>query len=202
VFKYKLAYYNQIELSEGKFVYDTMIGDNINTIRDPNASVFFKTLAVVDLGSNLIPGAGQLKAVGSFAVKATVKVLKEPAKNAVKAATSWLKGLVNKSPSPPKGTAEGVVYKRTNVKTGDEYIGQSKSMVRYEKRQAEHRRADKNARYEFELVGRANPGKELNILEQKKINEHGGLKKKGGTLENKRNQISEKKWKQHGIEAF
>jgi hypothetical protein len=98
-------------LGAGKFVYDTMIGDNINTIKDPNASILSKTLSVVDLGSNFIPGAGQLKAVGSFAVKATVKVLKEPAKNAVKAATSWVKGLVNKSPSPPKGTGNPVIDK-------------------------------------------------------------------------------------------
>jgi hypothetical protein len=47
---------------------------------------------------------------------------------------------------------------------------------------------------------RAKPGKDINVLEQKKINEYGGLKKNGGTLENKRNQISEKKWTQNGIE--
>jgi hypothetical protein len=99
-----------------------------------------------------------------------------------------------------KDIGEGVVYKRTNVKTGEEYIGQAKSMERYEKRQAEHSRANKDARYEFEVIGRATPGKDLDILEQKKINEYGGLKKNGGLLENKRNQIREKKWEQNGIE--
>jgi hypothetical protein len=82
---------NSKMLNAGKFVYDTMIGDNFNTIRDPNASVFFKTLAVVDLGSNFIPGANLLKLGGSLVVKGTEKLLKEPEKQEVKEASRVVK---------------------------------------------------------------------------------------------------------------
>jgi RHS repeat-associated protein len=78
-------------LGAGKFVYDTIIGDNINTIKDPNASIFSKSFAVIDLGSNFIPGANLLKLGGSLVVKGTVKLLKEPAKQVVKEASRVVK---------------------------------------------------------------------------------------------------------------
>jgi RHS repeat-associated protein len=97
------------------------------------------------------------------------------------------------------GMGEGIVYKRTN-KTGEDYIGQAKNEERFKERQKEHDRSNPDAEYKFKEEGRAEPGKELNILEQKKINKNGGLQKDGGPLQNKRNQISEKKWEENGIE--
>ncbi|MEW9702990.1 hypothetical protein ABRS97_27985, partial [Paenibacillus sp. SI92] len=96
------------------------------------------------------------------------------------------------------GKTEGIVYKRTNIKTGKEYVGQAKSIERYILRQKEH--ATKNGQqYEFEELGRAKAGSELDILEQTMINLHGGLGKEGGTLENLINKIRESKWELLGI---
>ncbi|MFC5529514.1 hypothetical protein [Cohnella yongneupensis] len=162
-----------------KVAYNVTIGDDIRTLTSSNASFGAKLLAGVSLASNFIPGGGAIAKVG-------VKLVAKEVAQAVE------KKLVKEAGD----TAKGIIYKRTDLNTGKEYIGQSKSMERYEKRQAEHSRANKDAEYHFEIVGRAEPGKKLDVLEQKKINEHGGVK----NLENKRNQISEKKWEQYGIQ--
>jgi RHS repeat-associated protein len=98
-----------------------------------------------------------------------------------------------------KGTSivskEGIIYLRTNVKTGGTYIGQSKSYSRFLERQSEHARANRGAQYEFEELGRADPGKALDVAEQKWINKYGGP----GKLENIRNQIDPKYWDRYGI---
>lgn len=62
---------------------------------------------------------------------------------------------------------KGVVYKRTD-KNGGKYIGQAKSDARYKARQKEHDRSNPLAEYKFKEVGRAKPGKDLDVLEQKK----------------------------------
>ncbi|MBM7570649.1 DNRLRE domain-containing protein [Aquibacillus albus] len=102
-------------------------------------------------------------------------------------------GRTTKAVSKGKDKA-GIIYKRTDVKTGKDYIGQTKSPERYLKRQKEHARKNPSARYEYEIIGREVPGKPLDILEQRNINKYGGLEKNGGLLENKRNQISPKYW--------
>lgn len=94
---------------------------------------------------------------------------------------------------------EGIVYKRTNKKTGENYVGQAQSPERYKARQKEHKRDNPDADFEFEILGRAKPGIDLDILEQKNINELGGLKRKGGELQNRRNQIRKLRWDGLGI---
>lgn len=74
------------------------------------------------------------------------------------------------------------------------YIGRSKSPERYDKRQKEHNRDlrkkepdDPGIEYDFEELGRAEPGDDLALLEQEMIDAHGGV----GNLANKRNEVSE-----------
>ncbi|NRA39136.1 MAG: RHS repeat protein [Planctomycetes bacterium] len=91
----------------------------------------------------------------------------------------------------------GTVYKRTDPKTGDEYVGQAKNDSRFAKRQKEH---DKKLGqdHEYDILGKAPAGKKLDVLEEDMIRNHGGLEKQGGTLKNKRHQMSEKNYRKHG----
>lgn len=89
---------------------------------------------------------------------------------------------------------QGIIYKRTHPKTGEVYIGRSKSPERFEKRQDEHNRdlrkkepSEQAIKYDFEELGRAEPGDDLALLEQEMIDAHGGV----GNLANKRNEVSE-----------
>ena len=96
--------------------------------------------------------------------------------------------------------AEGIVYLRTNIKTGKNYVGQAKSKARYKARQKEHQYNNPGERYSYKKIGKAKQGRNLDVYEQKMINKHGGLAKEGGSLENKRHQISRKRWGQFGID--
>jgi len=90
---------------------------------------------------------------------------------------------------PPRG----VVYKRTDPATGEEYIGQSKSPERFDQRQREHD-SELDVEHEFEIVARAEPGLDLDVLEEEMIRSRGGLQREGGTLANKRHQMSKKRY--------
>jgi RHS repeat-associated protein len=92
---------------------------------------------------------------------------------------------------------EGIVYERTDTKTGEKYIGQSKSEERYIERQGEHDRK-LGVKHKYKELGRAKPGKDLNVLEETHIRQAGGPKTKGGTLTNKRYQMSESNYKAAG----
>jgi RHS repeat-associated protein len=92
---------------------------------------------------------------------------------------------------------EGIVYKRTNSQTGETYIGQSRSPARFKARQAEHDRAQ-GVRHDYDVLGRAEPGTSLDVLEESKIREHGGIQREGGPLANKRHQMSEKRYRESG----
>lgn len=48
------------------------------------------------------------------------------------------------------------------------------------------------------MVGNAKPGKELDALEETNIRSNGGLEKEGGTLENKRHQMSDENYESAG----
>ncbi len=90
------------------------------------------------------------------------------------------------------------LYSRT-IETGDPYVGQSKSMGRFAERQAEHDRANPNADdpYNYEILGRANPGDDLDALEEYYIQEGGGPTNKGnpeGCLSNRRHQMNEQRY--------
>jgi RHS repeat-associated protein len=60
----------------------------------------------------------------------------------------------------------GIVYRRLDLAGGKSYIGQSKSVARFEARQLEHARANPFARFEFEILGRASPVTQLDVLEE------------------------------------
>lgn len=99
--------------------------------------------------------------------------------------------------SDKKSDNEGVVYKRKE-KSGKEkdYVGQAKNEGRYEKRKKEHQRKNPDADYDFDILERGKPGKDLDRKEQKHIDEGGGPTNKSnpnGGLENKRNQIKQPK---------
>jgi len=47
-------------------------------------------------------------------------------------------------------------------------------------------------------MGRASPGTDLDVLEETKITENGGLQKEDGSLANKRHQMSEERYRANG----
>jgi hypothetical protein len=74
--------------STAKGIYNLVIGDDINTLRDPHASMFSKVTAGVSIASNFIPGEGLAKLGGKLAIEegnVAYKVLKEPVRAAAKA---------------------------------------------------------------------------------------------------------------------
>jgi RHS repeat-associated protein len=91
----------------------------------------------------------------------------------------------------------GFVYVRTNPLTGERYVGQSKSSERFVERQGEHN-LNLGVQHEYEVLGRAPPGKQLDVLEEQMIRREGGIQREGGTLVNKRHQMSEKNFQAHG----
>lgn len=97
-----------------------------------------------------------------------------------------------------KKAKTAVIYLRTNKKTGKQYVGRAKSWNRYQKRQKEHARKNKQE-YNYKVLTRTKPGRQSRRYEQKFINRYGGPEKYGGRLENKRHEISRKKWKKYKI---
>ena len=97
--------------------------------------------------------------------------------------------------------AEGIVYKRTNLKTKEEYYGQAKSDKHYDIRQKAHNKKY-NVKHKYEIVERAEPGKALDVAEETHIRNGGGPKRKGGKLANGRYQMREKNYKKYGGSAI
>lgn len=91
---------------------------------------------------------------------------------------------------------EGIVYLRKGP-SGERYVGQAKSDERFLKRQGEHNRKTQRTNT-YEILGYAKPGKDLDVLEETHIRRQGGLPKDGGSLENKRYQMSDENYKKAG----
>jgi hypothetical protein len=87
------------------------------------------------------------------------------------------------------------VYERTNPTTGERYVGQAKSSKRFSARQLEHNRK-LGVEHDYDVLGHAAPGKELDLLEEQMIRERGGLQREGGTLANKRHQKSQTRFEE------
>ncbi|TKC56607.1 RHS repeat-associated core domain-containing protein, partial [Pedobacter hiemivivus] len=92
---------------------------------------------------------------------------------------------------------QGVVYLRID-KTGSlkPYIGQAKSLSRYEARQKEHDRANPESDFTFTIINLGSPGLDLNEKEQEALNALGGPTNKGnrdGGTSNKKNVIKQNK---------
>jgi len=99
----------------------------------------------------------------------------------------------------PVPTPPGVIYLRTDLLSGEEYVGQAKSWSRYLKRQLEHARDYPNKSFSFEVLGRANPGQDLDVLEESWMRAGGGKKSVPGSgLENSRVQMNDARYKAAG----
>jgi RHS repeat-associated protein len=162
------------------------VGNDPLNKTDPDgqmANFVVKFAVDVALEITIQAATGQDIDIGS-AVKESAKGILNPAKTAEKLAK--LGGIASK----------GVVYMRTNPKTGEKYVGQAKSKERFDARQKEH---DKKigVKHEYEVLGKAESGKKLDALEEAKIRENGGIQKEGGELANKRHQMSEKNYSRH-----
>ena len=86
---------------------------------------------------------------------------------------------------------EGVIYKRTNPKTGGCYIGQCKSQKRFGERKKEHDR-DKGEQHEYEVLEDDIHADDLDYVEDTYIRDEGL-----DNLENKRHQMSETRRKDY-----
>ena len=82
---------------------------------------------------------------------------------------------------------EGIIYKRINPKTGEEYIGKT---IRDTKRFKEHDR-DLGVKHRYMYLDEKVPRNKMSFFEQKRVNEAGGIK----NLANKRNPMSEVRYK-------
>ncbi len=131
-------------------------------------------------GDMIISGIGVVPYVGDLAKAGKIGKDVKVIENAVEALTKAEK-------------EEGIIYKRIE-KGGKEkdYIGKAKSEKRYDARQKEHQRANKDKDYEFSKVDKGKPGRDLSRKEQKHIDAGGGPTNKSnpnGGLSNKRNEI-------------
>ena len=89
--------------------------------------------------------------------------------------------------------AKGIIYKRKDI-TGNkkDYVGQAKSEERFLERQKEHARNNPDSDFEFDIIDRGKPGRDLDLKEQKHIDAGGGPTNKSnpnGGLSNKKNVI-------------
>jgi len=96
-----------------------------------------------------------------------------------------------------KAVPDGVVYRRTDLLGGKPYIGQAKNEARFTAQQAEHARANPDSDFEFEIIGRANPGAQLDRLEEFFIRQGGGptnRRNPNGGLANLRHQMGDPRY--------
>ncbi|MFD2792770.1 polymorphic toxin-type HINT domain-containing protein [Promicromonospora vindobonensis] len=95
--------------------------------------------------------------------------------------------LVHNSGADPTG----YVYLRTDQATGQEYVGQSRDSATFERRQRDHAKKFPNAQFEFDVLGRAVPGADLDRLEEDWIRAGGGsVRDPDSILANKRHQMN------------
>jgi hypothetical protein len=110
-------------------------------------------------------------------------------------------GLASAEEAEAAEDAEGIVYLRSDAEGGQDYVGQAKSEARFLARQSEHARANPDADFSFEILGRAEPGEQLDRLEQFEINQRGGptnASNPDGGLANARNQMNPTRYHQAG----
>jgi RHS repeat-associated protein len=93
--------------------------------------------------------------------------------------------------------AKGVVYKRVNPKTGEVYVGQAENFERFLARQNEHN-TQLGLRHDYTVLERVEPGLELNMAEETWIRKFGGPVRQGGSVQNKRYQMNEARYRAYG----
>lgn len=95
-----------------------------------------------------------------------------------------------------KSEIDGITYERISRKTGEKYIGQSKSPKHYQIRQRAHNR-NLNQEHKYRILDENVPTKrKLDYLEEMRIREDGGIQKEGGSLANKRHQMNEARYRE------
>ena len=94
----------------------------------------------------------------------------------------------------------GIVYRRTNRDTREEYIGRSRNPTTFKARQWAHNRMLPGGKqHDFEVIGRANPqNQQLRRLEEYHIRQGGGPQSAGGPLANKRFEMADLKYQRAG----
>ena len=85
------------------------------------------------------------------------------------------------------------MYRRLNPKTGEEYIGRSKSEAAFLRRQAAHD-AKLGVKHEYEVTANAENGTPLRVAEESAIRRGGGP----GRLANKRYEMNEEAYRAAG----
>lgn len=96
--------------------------------------------------------------------------------------------------------AEGIIYERTNPKTGEKYYGQAKNAKAFENRKKAHDKKH-GVEHKYRVVERGKPGKELDVKEENWIRQNGGPnngRSHQGTLGNRRHQMNDKNYEKNG----
>ena len=145
----------------------------------------------VSAGANVVGGAINNAVQGK---DITVKSV------AIDAAVGVAAGVGGKVLDKVLSKAEGIVYLRTNPKTGAEYVGQAKSATHFDARQTTHD-TKLGVKHDYQVIDRAKPGTKLDVAEESGIRARGGANNKSnpnGTLENKRYQMNEERYRAAG----
>lgn len=164
-------------------------GDPINQI-DPSGLDAIAVAMTACTALNVIEGRASLRDLAIVTAMVAVPV---------PLAAVYVK--VKRGAAAAKLEREGIVYLRTDKLGGKPYVGQAKSATRYGERQVEHARDHPFADFEYDILGRAEPGTALDRLEEFFIRQHGGPTTKrnpGGSLANKRHQMSDSRYQQAG----
>jgi hypothetical protein len=195
-------------LIEGEGVKDlvtvsTGSGSVVATVGHPFWSV--SDAAWVDAG-DLSVGDAVLQADGATSVVTQVVEVSRPAvvHNLTVADLHTYFVVVGDAPTLVhncSGADDGIVYLRTDANGGKPYVGQSKSETRFDARQGEHQRDNPGALFEYEELGRAEPGVALDRLEEAWILRLGGpstRRNPDGGLANLRHQMNPTRYEEAG----
>lgn len=184
-----------------------------------NVAGFMGDVAVAGLGAALPgPSAGGKRVVGEIAdaaadsggAQAVRAVTPSPHLRAGSVGldggdvSSGVGKLGDVSPRPSVG--EGVIYYREDLNgVVDPYVGQSKDLLNYDRRQYSHNRQYKNANFQFTELEVNLPEDQLSRYEQYWMREMGGPTTKAnpdGLLSNKRWEMSPERYEQAGGDPY
>ncbi|HTA81479.1 MAG TPA: RHS repeat-associated core domain-containing protein [Bacteroidia bacterium] len=93
---------------------------------------------------------------------------------------------------------DGIIYKRTDPSTGEDYIGKSKDEQSFVQRKKVHDKT-KGVKHDYTVLEKPKT-ENLDVAEETHIRKNGGPKKQGGKLANKRYQMNDKRYKEAGGE--
>jgi RHS repeat-associated protein len=163
---------------------------------DPGSLVTGPIDAVATAGQAYLTSEGRAQLAGQFGA------LDQEGRTAVLTEAITLGGIGAALGRVGGGEPEGIVYGRTDASGGIKpYVGQAMNECCYLQRQIAHGRANPSADFEFAELGRARPGRALDVLEEDFIRQGGGPTNKSnpnGGLSNKRHQMSDERYQAAG----